>query len=93
MRRVMQQEVERMLRHEVIEPANSPYNANVVLVPKKDGKIRFAISYENLNLNTRRDSFPLVRIQDALDALGGSKYFSSLDVSSAFWAVPLDEES
>ena len=51
----MDEHVAQMLANDVIEPANSPWASNVVMVGKKDGKLRFCIDYRKLNLVTRKD--------------------------------------
>ena len=65
----------------------------MVLVPKKDGTLRFCVDYRYLNSVTKKDVYPLPRIDDILDTLGGMKYFSSLDWASGYWQVALDPES
>jgi len=77
-----------MLKADVIEPCASPWSSNVVLAKKSDGTLRFCIDYRKLNDMTYKDSYPLPRIDTCLDALGGSKYFSTLDPRSGFWQVP-----
>ena len=74
---------------DVIEPSSSPWSAAIVLVPKKDGKLRFAIDYRRLNSVTVGDVYPLPRIDDTLASLGGCKYFSSFDMDSGFWNIPV----
>ena len=66
----------------VIKPSSSPWSSPVVLVPKKDGTTRFCIDYRKLNSITKKD---VSRIDDILDALGGAKYFTSLDLASGYW--------
>lgn len=79
-----------MLRAGVIEPSASPWSSNVVLARKPDGTHRFCIDYRRLNDLTYKDSFPLPRIDTCLDALGGSIYFSTMDLRSGFWQVAID---
>src|SRR5690606_18341929 len=79
-RKVIQDHVAEVLRDGIIEPSNSPWSSPVVLVKKKDGSIRFCIDFRKLNAITKKDVYPLPRIDDSLDALHGSRYFSSLDL-------------
>ena len=71
----------------VIQPSSSPWASPVVLVHKKDGSLRFCIDYCHLNLVTKPDMFPLPRMDDLLDLLGRSKFFSTLDLASGYWQV------
>ena len=82
--------VNNMLQHDIIEPAASPWASNVVLAKKGDGSLRFCVDYRQLNELTYKDCYPLPRISACLDALGGSSYFSTLDLRSGFWQTALD---
>ena len=75
------------------KPSVSPWASPIVLVPKKDGTYRFCVDYRRLNAATKKDVYPLPRIDDILDTLGDSNYFSSLDLASGYWQVELDAES
>src|SRR5690606_23567456 len=89
-RRTIQTHVDEMLRDGIIEPISSPWASPVVLVKKKDGSIRFCIDFRKINSVTKKDVYPLPRIDDALDALYGSNYYSSLDLKSGYWQIPME---
>ena len=77
----------------IVQPSSSPWASPVVLVPKKDGRLRFCVDFRRLNALTTKDVYPLPRVDDILDALGNAKYFSTLDLASGYWQVPLDDDA
>ena len=82
-----------MLDAGVIQPSNSPWCNAVVLVRKKDGSLRFCIDFRKLNSLTVKDSHPLPRICETLESLAGAAHFSTFNMNSGFWQVPMAEES
>ena len=81
--------IEDMLKRDVIQPSKSPWASPIVIVRKKDGSARFCVDYRKLNMVTRKDAYPLPRIDDTLDTLSGSQWFSTLDLLSGYWQVEL----
>ena len=90
---VIDEHVDKMLINDICEPSFSPWASNVVLVKKSDGTLRFCIDYRQLNNLTVKDSYPLPRIDTCFDALGGAKYFSTLDLRQGYWQVENDSET
>ena len=82
-----------MLDAGVILPSNSPWCNAVVLVRKKDGSLRFCIDFRKLNALIVKDSHLLSHICETLESLAGAGHYSTLDMNSGFWPVPMDEES
>ena len=77
----------------VIRPSSSPWSSPIVLVRKKDGSLRFCVDYRKLNSVTKADTFPLPRMDDILDQLGGYKFFSTLDLKSEYWQIRVHPDS
>lgn len=90
-RQAIREQVEEMLHDDVIQPSKSPWSAPVVLVKKKDGSLRFCVDYRRLNSVTKKDVYPLPRIDDTLDRLSNAKYFSSMDLKTGYWQIQVDE--
>ena len=82
-----------MLDAGVVRPSNSPWCNAVVLVRKKDGSLHFCIDFRRLNTLTVKDSNPLPHICETLESLAGAAHYSTFDLNSGFWQVPMDEES
>lgn len=83
--------ISQLLEAQVIRESCSPYASPVVLVRKKDGSLRMCVDYRQLNSKTRRDAFPLPRIEETLDSLTGAHWFSTLDLASGYNQVPVSE--
>jgi hypothetical protein len=89
----LQKELDKYCKLGVISPSNSPWAAPVILVKKKNGDYRMVIDYRKLNAKTKKDAYPLPRIDDLLGTLGKAKVLSALDMRSGFHQVPLHEDS
>ena len=71
----------------------SPWCNAIVLVRKKDGTLRFCINFRKLNTRTKKDSFPLPRMQQTMESMVGARFFSSMDLNSGFWQEQMSEKS
>ena len=91
--KIQQELVDKMLEEGQIEHSVSAWSAPTVLVTKKDGTTRFCVDYRRLNNSTKKDAFPLPRIDDSLNSLSGQSWFSTLDVASGYWQVRLSEDA
>ena len=79
-----------MLAQGVIEPACSPWASNIVLVRKKDNSFRCCIDYRQLNSVTRKDAYPIPRIDACLDAMASAQWFSTFDLQSSYHQVKVN---
>ena len=85
--------VKEMLEAGAIHPTQSPWCNAVVLMCKEDGRLCFCIDFCKLNAKTKRDSYLLPHIQEAIESLVGAGYFSCLDLKAGFWQIAMDEVS
>ena len=82
-----------MLEAGAIHLSQSPWCNAVILVWKKDGTLRFCMDFRHLNVRTKKDSYPLPQIQEALESMAGSVHFSSMDFKSGFWQIKMAPRS
>ncbi len=74
-----------------IRPSASPWSSPIVIVPKKDGSLRFCCDYRKLNQITKRDIYPIPRIDDLMTNFASAKIYSSVDMQNGFWQIKLRE--
>ena len=84
--------IQEMLYLGAIRPSNSPWASAIVLVRKKDGRLRFCIDLRRLNNRTVKDVYSLPKIESILDPLLGAKIFSTFDLKAGYWQVEMAEE-
>lgn len=98
MKKIIQEQIQKLLDDKIIRPSISPYSAPVWIVDKKKDasgqkKYRMVIDYRRLNEKTVEDKYPLPRIEEILDNLGKSCYFTTIDMAKAFHQIEMDPES
>lgn len=89
--KVVCEELDEMIELGVVEQCESPWSSPVLVTPKKDGKLRFCLDSRKLNSITRKDAYKLPYISDILDNLKNAKFLTSIDLSKAFWQIPIEE--
>ena len=80
-------EIEMLLEYDMIEPSKLPWACGVVMAKKRGGQLRFCCNFRYLNAVTIKDAYPIPRIDESLSKLGDAKFFTTLDLISAFWQV------
>ena len=91
-RYLVDEQIKEMMEAGIIQPSMSPWASPITLVPKKSGEMRFCVDYRKVNAVTVKDSYPLPLIQDIFDSMGGASIFSTLDLKSGYWQIPMHKE-
>ena len=87
MEKLIQREVKQMAQNGIIQRSTSLWSSLVVIVKKPDGSARFCVDYRKLNKVTKKDVYPLPCIDDILDRLVNTAYFTTLDMASGYWQI------
>ena len=85
--------LQEMLDGGAICPSQSPWCNAVVLVRKKDGGLWFCIDFRRLNSRTKKDAYPLPQMQETMESMVGTRFFSTMDLKSGFWQVKMAKDS
>ena len=84
--------IEMLMEYDMIEPSKSPWAFGVVMAKNKGEQLRFCCDFRYLNAVTIKDAYPIPRIDESLSKLGDAKFFTTLNLGSAFWQVPLRKQ-
>jgi hypothetical protein len=90
---LLRHEVNEMLRLGVIQPSQSEWGSPLILVKKPCGKWRPCVDYRRVNAVSKGDAYPLPRLDDLVDRLGGATYITTLDANKGYWQVLLTERA
>ena len=85
--------IKQMIADGVCRPSDSPWASPLHMVKKKDGSWRPCGDYRPLNLRTVPDRYPIRNVADFVNDLNGCTIFSKIDLKSAFWQIPMSEDS
>ena len=88
----VEQQLKDMLERGIIEESSSPWMAPAVYTKKKSGELRICVDYRELNKRSRKDSYPLPLVDKVQNRLAGCTVFSTLDLQSGFWQIPVKLE-
>ena len=89
----MSELVDKMINEDIIEPSLSMWNSPLFLEKKKNNKFRPVVDFRQINAKTKVEIFPITVISEILANLHGAEWFSTVDLKSAYWQVPLSEET
>jgi len=94
-RQALETQVEEWLKMGIIEPCHSRYNSSIFVVPKKGGKLRFVLDYRGLNDASHDDRYCMKDVNECIGDIGRaeSTIFSTMDLTSGFWQLPLQDQS
>ena len=91
-REEVHKQIQCLVRNVIVRESRSPWASPVVLADKSEGTKRFCVDYRRVNACTKKDRYLLPRVDDSLDILSGKKCFTSLDLMSAYWQIPVAPE-
>ena len=87
------EEIQKMVNAGIARPSTSPWTSPIVVATRKNGKKRLCVDYRKVNCITKKDAYPLPRIDEMMDALGEARWFSSTDLTNGFWQVGMHPDS
>ena len=89
----MESEIDMMIELGVIEPSISPYSSPIVLVPQKNGSVRFCIDFRKLNKVTESDAEPMPNMEEVINRMSGHRFYSQMDLCKGYWQLGLSKRS
>ncbi|KRH92791.1 LTR retrotransposon, partial [Pseudoloma neurophilia] len=90
---IISKEIEKLEHNGLLVPSNSQWNTRIVPVPKPDGSIRMCLDFRPLNSVCIRDNYQMQNVEDILDRLAKASFFTTLDATSGYYQIPLEQDS
>lgn len=92
-REKVRETVDELLQNNIIRESTSDYASPILMVKKKTGEQRLCVDFRALNNKTIKDRFPLPLIDDQLSNLSGNNFFTTLDLASGYYQIPMAPSS
>lgn len=89
----VRKQMDDLLKTGKIKPSKSPWAARLVLVKKNDGSTRICVDYREVNTRSKSQAYPMQRIDDLIERMGGKGYFTSIDLKAGYWQVELEDRA
>ena len=91
----LKKELDGMKKNDIIDQVDEPTDwvNSIVIVEKRDGKLRICLDPHDLNKAIKREHYPMQSAESIMADIAGAKYFSKLDASSGYWQIKVDDES
>ena len=89
----MESEIDEMIKLGVIQPSISSYSSPIVLVPEKDGSVRFCFDFRKLNKVTEFDAKPMPNMEEVMNRMSGHGFDSQMDLCKGYWQLGLSKRS
>lgn len=92
-REKVREAIDELLQNDIIQESKSDYASPILMVRKKTGEQRLCVDFRALNNKTIKDRFPLPLIEDQISNLSGNHFFTTLDLASGYYQIPMANES
>lgn len=92
-RKQVRETIDDLLQHDIIQESKSDYSSPILMVKKKTGEQRLCVDFRALNNKTVKDRFPLPLIDDQISNLSGNYFFTTLDLASGYYQIPMAKDS
>ena len=82
-------ELQELLEVGIVEKSTSEWSSPIVVVKKKDGTNQICMDYRKLNVATKFDAYPMLKIDEMLDSIGQSQFLTTLDLKKRYWQIAM----